>query len=495
MKKQSISDYSLNFMQFLLVMAFLVLSSNTLAKSGVGEVDYVRGAVTAQHSQHGTRIMGKGAVVYEEDVITTGNRSFAIVKMSDGTKMTVRPNSSLGIEKYIARKGRSDSAVLNLFKGGIRAITGFISKRRADAYKIKTPVATIGIRGTEFDARLCSKDCGKDGKRYGKKADIKTEFVIGRIAFLRGQLSATDKHKKTRQVFTGGPLYEGDLLKTGLSSFAVLAFKDKSRITLKTNTEFEIKKHHYNAKKPETSSALMSLLKGGLRAVSGLIGKKNKDAYRMRTPVATIGIRGTGYDLHCEGECKSPSPQSLMTPLEQILNMIVKPALAALDGEGMYAHVWDGAIEVKNESGTQLLKLNQTAFIRNQKMTPVVIPSPPLFMRSTPAPRPDKVDVMGNLFTNDDQKKTDPGLYVSVYDGHVRMDTNQGARIDLGKGEAAFTGLKVAQQAAPIRLKAIPAFQANDAYPRPEAFNESWENLFNDVTNTDENQDLQCVPR
>lgn len=495
MKERSLSNYALKLIQLLMVMSLFIVSVNTQAKTGVGVVDYARGAVTAQHNQYGTRIMGKGASVYEADVITTGNRSFAIVKMSDGTKMTVRPNSSLGIEKYIARKGRSDSAVLNLFKGGIRAITGFISKSRDDAYKIKTPVATIGIRGTEFDARLCSKDCGKDGKRYGKQQADKTEFVIGRIAFLRGQLSATDKHKKTRQIFTGGPLYEGDKLKTGLSSFAVIAFRDKSRITLKSATEFEIKKHHYDAKKPETSSALMSLLRGGVRAVSGLIGKQNRDAYKMRTPVATIGIRGTGYDLHCEGECKSASPQSLMTPLEQILNLIVKPAIAALDGEGMYAHVWDGAIEVKNDAGTKLLKLNQTAFIRNKNVNPVVIPSPPLFMRSTPAPRPDKVDVKENLFTNNDQKKTDPGLYVSVYDGHVSMATNQGARIDLGKGEAAFTGSKNQQQAIPIRLKAIPAFQSRDAYPRPEAFSESWENLFNEVTNTDENQDLQCVPR
>jgi len=494
MKAQSLSNYFSKIISVVLV-AVVVFATDAAAKAGVGVVEYARGAVTAQHNQYGTRIMGKGAAVYEEDVITTGNRSFAIVKMSDGTKMTVRPNSSLGIEKYIARKGRSDSAVLNLFKGGIRAITGFISKRRDDAYKIKTPVATIGIRGTEFDARLCSKDCDKDGKRYGKKNNVKTEFVIGRIAFLRGQLSATDKHKKTRQVFTGGPLYEGDQLKTGLSSFAVLAFKDQSRITLKSNTEFAIEKHHYNAKEPAASSALMSLLKGGIRAVSGLIGKKNRDAYRMRTPVATIGIRGTGYDLHCEGECQSASPQSLITPVEKILNAIIKSAIAAANGDGMYAHVWDGAIEVNNKAGSQLLKLNQTVFIRNQDVNPVVVPSPPIFMRSTPAPRPDKVDVPDNLFTNNDQKKTDPGLYVSVYDGHVSMATNQGGRIDLGKGEAAFTGTKTQQQAVPIRLRAIPAFQANDAYPRPEAFSESWENLFNEVTNTDENQDLRCVPR
>ena len=491
-QKQNINKRVL--IQYMLLFGLLFCATSLLAKTGVGTVDYARGAVTAQHKQFGMRIMGKGAFVYEEDVITTGNRSFAIIKMADGTKMTVRPNSSLGIEKYIARKGRSDSAILNLFKGGIRAITGFISKRREDAYKIRTPVATIGIRGTEFDARLCSKDCGDDSKRYKKKDDVKTAFVIGRIAFLRGQISATDEHKKTRQLFTGGPLYEGDTLKTGLSSFAVLAFRDKSRITLNANSEFEIKKHHYNVKEPGLSSALMRLVKGGLRAVTGLIGKQNRDAYRMRTPVATIGVRGTGYDLQCEGDCVSEA-QSLNTPLEKLLNSVIKPAMAALDGEGMYAHVWEGAIELKNNSGTKVLNTNQTLFVKNINVAPVIVPGLPLHMRSTPAPRPDSIKIEDNMFKTDAQKNTDPGLYVSVYEGHVSMATNQGTRIDLGKGEAAFAGVTNQQRAVPVRLPALPAFQINDAYPRPESFSESWENLFNEVTNTDENQDLQCVPQ
>lgn len=495
MNKQTLLEKSQFFYKLLMLLSVFALSVDAMAKSDVGVVEYVRGAVTSQHQQFGTRILGKGAKIYEQDVITTAGRSFAIVEMADGTKITVRPNSSLGIEKYIARKSRNDGAILSLFKGGIRAITGFISKKRENAYKIKTAVATIGIRGTEFDARLCTKDCGEDAKRFKAKDDVKTEFVIGRIAFLRGQLSATDNHKKTRQVFVGGPLYEGDQLKTGLSSFAVLAFKDESRITLNANSEFKIKKHHYDAKAPERSSALMSLIKGGLRAVSGLIGKKNKDAYRMSTPVATIGIRGTGYDLQCEGDCVADEPQSLNNPLEKMLNLIIKPALAALDGDGMYAHVWSGAIEMNNKRGTRLLKTNQTVFVKNFNAVPVNLSNVPLFMRSSPAPRPDKVKVKDGLFSTNQQKETDPGLYVSVYDGHVSLATNQGQRVDIGKGEAAFAGSQIEQQVAPVRLRAIPAFQANDTYPRPESYSETWENLFNDVTNTDENQDLECVPQ
>lgn len=483
-----------NLWQALLLVCIGLVSTATSAASGVGTVDYVRGAVTAQHKQYGMRILGKDAVIYQQDVITTGNRSFAIIEMSDGTKMTLRPNSSLGVQKYIARRGQNDSAILNLFKGGIRALTGFISKTREDAYQVRTPVATIGIRGTEFDARLCSKDCAEDSKRYKASDNIKTEFVIGRVAFLRGQLSATDTHKKTRQLFTGGPLYEGDVLNTGLSSFAVLAFRDKSRITLKSRSTFEIKKHYYKPEEPGASAALMSLIKGGLRAVSGLIGKKNKNAYQMRTPVATIGIRGTGYDLQCEGDCVADA-SALQTPLERILNAVIRPAYAALDGEGMYAHVWDGAIELSNKTGTKLLNTNETLFIRNFNAEPVVVPTLPLHMRSTPAPRPDKIKLEEGLFSHDAQKNTRPGLYVSVYDGHVSLSSDQGPRIDLGKGEAAFAGINVRNRPPPVRLPALPAFQINDAYPRPESFSESWENLFNKATNTDENQDLQCVPQ
>lgn len=495
MKTRSSCNSYVDIIKILMLFGLLMPHSSVMAATGIGYVDYARGVVTAQRHNMGARILGKSAKIFEQDTITTANRSFAIIKMKDGTRITIRPNSSLGVEKYIARNGSNDSAILNLFKGGIRAITGFISKRRADAYKIKTPVATIGIRGTEFDARLCTTDCANEGKRYAKNKVDKTEFVVGRVAFLRGQLSATDKHKKTRQLFTGGPLYEADKLKTGLSSFTVLAFKDKSRITLQSDSIFEIKKLHYEEDKPSLGSSFMVLLRGGLRAVSGLIGKSNKNAYKMQTPVATIGIRGTGYDIQCEGDCVAESPKAMLTPLEKILNAFIAPAIAALDGEGMYAHVWSGAIELKNNAGSQLINTNQTVFLRNINSIPVMLPNVPFFMRVTPAPRPDKVEIDTAMFKQNVMEKTEPGLYVSVYEGHVSVADKQGGRVELGKGEAGFSAHQVQKQVAPVRLNGIPVFQSNDVYPRPESFSETWENLFNDATNTDENQDLECTPK
>ncbi|MDH5517954.1 MAG: FecR family protein [Gammaproteobacteria bacterium] len=491
MKNQSLLSKASLFSGILIALVGLY-SANVSAASEVGVVDYVRGVVTAQHGDQGTRIMGKNAVIFEEDIITTAARSFAIVKMKDGTKITIRPNSSLGIDRYIARRSRSDSAVLSLFKGGIRAITGFISKNRDDAYQIKTPLATIGIRGTEFDARLCEKDCVKENQRSSKNQNVGADYVIGRVAFMRGQVSARSKHQKTRQIFVGGPLYEGDKVSTGLSSFAVIAFRDQSRVTLNADSEFEIKKHHYNENDASVSSVLMSLLRGGLRATSGLIGKSNPAGYKMQTPVATIGIRGTGYDIMCDGKCVAASPRALLTPLEKMLNFFISPVVATAN-EGMYTHVWDGAVELSNNAGSRVLNLNETAFLRNIDSAPIMLPEMPLFMRSAPAPRPDTVDVAASTFSQKNATETREGLYVSVYDGHVSMSTDQGLRVDLGKGEAGFSGNVASGQTQPALLSSIPAFLAADVYPRPESYSETWENLFNDVTSPDENKDFECI--
>jgi len=95
------------------------------------------------------RIIGRGFPLLEGDVVSTGNHSFAVFTLTDGTKMTLRPNSVFAIEHFSEAQ---TSAVLKLFKGGFRALTGLIAKTNPKAYLVETPLATIGIRGTKFDA-------------------------------------------------------------------------------------------------------------------------------------------------------------------------------------------------------------------------------------------------------------------------------------------------------------------------------------------------------
>lgn len=91
----------------------------------------------------------------------TGTNSTAQVRFSDGTIMALTPNSQIKVDEYIYQKDpKKDKTTVSLIKGGFRALTGAISKANPGAYKIETPVAVIGVRGTLFAGVL------DEGKLY-----------------------------------------------------------------------------------------------------------------------------------------------------------------------------------------------------------------------------------------------------------------------------------------------------------------------------------------
>jgi len=208
------------------VILFIVLNP-VLAKQEVGEVQYVRGLLTSQSDGQQARLIGKGEPLHNEDVLNTGTRGFAIVKFVDGTKMTLRPNTKFQINNVSVKKDE-ENALFSLIRGGFRAITGTISKFNSKAFKVNTPVATIGIRGTEFDARLCDDDCQTENNNIKEKSEEESK-VIGRIAVLKGSASSLNEAGTRHELSVGAALYERDKIRTRKNSFAVIAFNDKTR--------------------------------------------------------------------------------------------------------------------------------------------------------------------------------------------------------------------------------------------------------------------------
>lgn len=97
------------------------------------------------------------------------------------------------------------------------------------------------------------------------------------------------------RVEKGMTLPTGSIVTTEAKSYAVLKFEDGTVVLLKENTSFQIQNYSYAPKAPENSSAVFNLLKGGLRMITGLVTSRNRDAMKVATPHATIGIRGTEF--------------------------------------------------------------------------------------------------------------------------------------------------------------------------------------------------------
>jgi len=147
----------------LVLIAGLALSTVAVAEDSSGMVVASRGEVIAL-SNGGSRELKQGDFIYVNDEILTSGRSFAVLQFSDGAKVTVRPDSTLIIEQYLYAGNDNDEATLNLVSGGLRVITGAMAKSNPENYKVRTPVALMGVRGTEFSIMLCGDDvCEQEG--------------------------------------------------------------------------------------------------------------------------------------------------------------------------------------------------------------------------------------------------------------------------------------------------------------------------------------------
>jgi hypothetical protein len=123
---------------------------------------------------------------------------------------------------------------------------------------------------------------------FGADAPARVEFSIGRV-------SAVDANGDRRRLRKGASINVGDSIVTERGRVH-LRFSDGGYVSLKPNTEFRVDAYQFEEKKASGSRSFFNLLRGGLRAITGLIGKRDRKGYRMRTPAATIGIRGTIFE-------------------------------------------------------------------------------------------------------------------------------------------------------------------------------------------------------
>ncbi len=182
----------------------------------------------------------------------------------------------------------------------------------------------------------------------------------------------------------------------------------------------------------------------------------------MRTPVATIGIRGSGFDLVCQGTCVNPGgPQD--------------PS-----GDGLFADVWDGVIDFDGQHPTSA---GNTVFLANLAQAPITVPALPQLLT---VPRPNEVDIPDTLPPASSTAPAE-GLYVSCYTGNCGVETAENV-VDLAAGEASYVGTA---GGAAEPLQEIPAFQAEDPVLRAVEFGE----VVNSLDKSLDGGVLQCSVR
>jgi hypothetical protein len=117
--------------------------------------------------------------------------------------------------------------------------------------------------------------------------------AAGRVDFAIGGATVSGTDGRARPLTKGADLDSGDTIKTN-DGRAQIRFTDGSYVSLQPNTDFSIKEYSYDGKTDGSERGFFGLAKGAMRAVTGLIGRVNRNRYQITTPTATVGIRGTG---------------------------------------------------------------------------------------------------------------------------------------------------------------------------------------------------------
>jgi hypothetical protein len=436
---------ALRWLAALGVLLGSTVHAQALHAQTVGEVESARGVGFAQSPGEAPRTLGRGLPLKEGDRLTTAAGASAIIRLADGTRMTIRPDSELLLQQVRFREKATDnSLLLQMVRGGLRAVTGLISKDSPDAARIQTHTATIGIRGTDFDARLCARECAAESAAIRETPRPNAVQASAKVVTAQGEVFATNGAGERRRLVQGGSVYPGDVVETGRGAQVLLAFRDASRVSLGAQTRLRLDNFVYDDQNAGDGRFLVSILRGSVRALTGLIARANARNVGFTTPTAAIGIRGTGFDVLCTGPCAGELPP--FAP-----------------GDGLTVWAWLGAVGVapQGQSELQVLQAGQGLFLASTgAVQPVTTPP------AVEGARPDGVAVPPKLFTTAGVADAEEGLFVFVRDGHIEI-ASPGEVLHLGKGEAGFAGTT----GQVLRPSAIPKFIDFDRTPLPTARN------------------------
>jgi len=173
-------------------------------------------------------------------------------------------------------------------------------------------------------------------------ASLALAAPVGQIVETKGYVTVGVPTQAPVSASKGGGIEVGQVITTGTNGQTVIKFQDGQVIALKSNSIFRVTNYKFDQAAPEKGESLFALLQGGLRAVTGLIGANNKTGWRLATPTATVGIRGTDF-------------------------------LVAID-QASYLKVTQGSVSATNAGGTLIVNVNEAGVISSASVAGVTVP-------------------------------------------------------------------------------------------------------------------------
>jgi len=139
---------------FYFSLALLMCTPVAYAAEDFGSVEAISGTAFIADATGRHFNIQQGQVIHTGETIHTEKDSELQIESIDGGLIALRPNTIFRVDEYIAEDAPTDKVFMSLLKGALRSITGWVPKRNTGAYRITTPTATIGVRGTDHETTV-----------------------------------------------------------------------------------------------------------------------------------------------------------------------------------------------------------------------------------------------------------------------------------------------------------------------------------------------------
>ena len=161
---------------FVLFLSCLV-ASQAIAADKIGAIAAVIGTVSIEREGKIVKVK-PGSAVYQNDKILTGGSSRAQILLMDQTAINIGQKAELVLDKFVFNTD-DDEVALKVTKGTFRFISGKVATKTPEKVNVETPVATIGVRGTEFVGQIDAIDTTVAllNGRIEVANDVSTQFV------------------------------------------------------------------------------------------------------------------------------------------------------------------------------------------------------------------------------------------------------------------------------------------------------------------------------
>ncbi len=196
---------------------------------------------------------------------------------------------------------------------------------------------------------------------------IASAVEAGKFQFVNGDIKVISASGAERKPVKGEAFNPGDTVITGAGGSAQIRMTDGGFVAIRPDTQMKLDQYVFNGREDGSERKLVSLIKGGFRAITGLIGNRNKENYRIITPSATIGIRGTDHEA-----------------------VVIPPGATGGFQVGTYDRVYRGATIIETDKGKLIVNPNQVGFTPGKGVAPVLLPKIPEFY-DTRLQKPDVV--------------------------------------------------------------------------------------------------------